>query len=246
MNQVLYAAMSGARQIERAQAVHSNNLANASTTGFRADLLSFASLPLTADGKTGQIYSQAQSGGVDFSSGMIRTTGAELDIAINGNGFIAVQDKNGKEAYTRAGDLRISSAGILETGAGHAVLGNGGPIAIPPAEKLEIGADGTLSIRPLGQAASTLAVLDRIKLVNPAPQTLEKGADGLLRVRGKTALDPDAAVKIIPGSLESSNVNAVQAMVEMIALAREFEMQVKLMNTAKENDVSATQLLRLG
>ncbi|RJQ45339.1 MAG: flagellar hook-basal body complex protein, partial [Gammaproteobacteria bacterium] len=125
MDQVLYAAMSGARQIERAQAVHSNNLANASTTGFRADLLSFASLPLTANDKTGQIYSQARRGGVDFSSGMIRTTGAELDVAINGSGFIAVQDKNGKEAYTRAGDLRISPAGILETGAGHAVLGNG-------------------------------------------------------------------------------------------------------------------------
>lgn len=245
MDQVLYAAMSGAKQIERAQAVHSNNLANASTTGFRADLLSFASLPLTANDKTGPVYSQARQGGVDFSSGMIRTTGAELDIAINGNGFIAVQDKNGKEAYTRAGDLRISPNGILETGAGHAVLGNGGPIAIPPAEKLEIGADGTISIRPLGQAASTLAVLDRIKLVNPDPRILEKGGDGLLRARGKTTLDPDAAVSIIPGSLESSNVNAVQTMVDMIALAREFEMQVKLMDAAKENDVSATQLLRL-
>jgi flagellar basal-body rod protein FlgF len=245
MGPLLYAAMSGAKQIQAAQGVHSNNLANAGTTGFRADVLSFSSLPLAANGRETQVYSQAAPGGVDFSPGLIRTTGAELDIAVNGAGFIAVQDKNGNEAYTRAGDLRLSANGILETGAGHPVLGNGGPIAIPPAEKLEIGADGTISIRPLGQTASTLAVLDRIKLVNPDARILEKGGDGLLRARGKTTLDPDVSVTLISGSLESSNVNAVQAMVEMIALAREFEMQVKLMNAAKENDISATQLLKL-
>ncbi|MFP5345093.1 MAG: flagellar basal body rod C-terminal domain-containing protein, partial [Gammaproteobacteria bacterium] len=138
-----------------------------------------------------------------------------------------------------------SALELLETQRGELVLGDNGPVAVPPHTQISIGADGTISIRPLGQAASTLAVLDRIKLVNPDPRSLEKGGDGLLRARGRTTLDPDAAVSIIPGSLESSNVNAVQSLVNMIALAREFEMQVKLMDAAKENDVSATQLLRL-
>ncbi|MEO6697547.1 MAG: flagellar basal body rod protein FlgF, partial [Gammaproteobacteria bacterium] len=162
-----------------------------------------------------------------------------------GEGWIAVQANDGSEAYTRAGDLHINTSGVLETANGLMVLGNGGPITLPPAEKLEIGADGTISIQPLGQSAATLAVVDRLKLVNPDTATLVKGPDGLLRSRDGIAAAPDARVRVSSGSLESSNVNAVEEMVKMISLARQFEMQVKMMATAQQNDAAATQIMRL-
>lgn len=243
---MVYVAMNGAQQTTLAQAIHTNNLANVSTTGFRADLAAFQSLPVTGPGWASRAYAQPQPNGVDLSSGPLITTGRDLDIAINGTGFIAVQAPDGSEAYTRAGDLHISPNGLLATGAGHLVLGNGGPIALPPAEKLEIGADGTISIRPVGQSATTLAIVDRIRLVNPAPESLRKGADGLLRSQDGIQAAPDAKVQVSPGALEGSNVNAVEAMINIIALAREFEVQVKMMKTAEETDSASTQLMRLG
>lgn len=246
MDRMVYVAMNGAQHTMLAQAVHTHNLANASTTGFRADLAAFQGLPGTGKELGSRAYAQPRSNGVDLAPGPLVTTGRELDVAVNGAGFIAVQAPDGSEAYTRAGDLHISGNGVLETGAGHPVLGNGGPIAIPPAEKLEIGADGTISIRPVGQSVSTLAVVDRIRLVNPPPETLEKGSDGLLRSKDGLSAAPDAKVQIATGTLEGSNVNAVDAMVNIIALAREFDMQVKLMRSAQENDAASTQIMRLG
>lgn len=246
MDRMIYVAMNGAQQTMLAQAVHTHNLANVSTTGFRADLAAFQSLPVAGPGWASRAYAQPQPNGVNLAPGPLITTGRELDVAINGPGFIAVQAPDGSEAYTRAGDLRISGNGVLETGAGHPVLGNGGPIALPPAEKLEIGADGTISIRPVGQSVSTLAVVDRIRLVNPPLDTLEKGSDGLLRSKGGLQAAPDAKVQIATGALEGSNVNAVDAMVNIIALAREFDMQVKLMRTAQEHDSASAQIMRLG
>lgn len=245
MDRMVYVAMNGAQQTMLAQAMHTHNLANASTTGFRADLTAFQSLPVTGPGLATRAYAQPQPNGVDLAPGQIMTTGRELDVAVNGAGFIAVQAPDGSEAYTRAGDLHISPNGLLENGAGHPVLGNGGPIALPPAEKLEIGADGTISIRPVGQSATTLAVVDRIRLVNPPPESLIKGADGLLRTKGGIQAAPDAKVQLATGALEGSNVNAVESMVNIIALAREFEVQVKLMKTAEETDSASTQLMRL-
>lgn len=243
---MLYIAMSGAKQTMLAQAANTNNLANASTTGFRADLASFRSMPVFGPGEPTRVYAMTERPGVDFSAGMINSTGRELDIAINGDGWIAVQAEDGTEAYTRAGNFRIAEGGLLKTSSGMPVLGNGGPIAIPEAEKIEIGSDGTISIQGIGQAASTLTVLDRIKLVNPDPAQLVKGKDGLIRHRESETAQPDASITVVSGALETSNVNTVESMVNMIMLARQFETQMKVIETAKENDNVTTQLLKLG
>lgn len=247
MDRMIYLAMNGARQLELAQTVNTHNLANVSTTGFRADLASVRALEIKGEGLPTRVYAAAEGETIDFSHGSIMTTGRELDMAINGDGWISVQGRDGTEAYTRAGDLRISASGMLENGAGHPVLGNDGPIAVPPSETVTIGADGTVSIRPVGQAASTLAVVDRIKLVNPPKEDLIKGADGLIRLRGEPGAvsDPDASVRVVSGSIESSNVNAIEAMVNMITMARQFEMQIKAMHTAEEVDQASAALMRL-
>jgi flagellar basal-body rod protein FlgF len=246
MDRLLYVAMNGARETMRAQAVNTNNLANANTTGFRADLEDFRSLPFHGPGYHSRVYSMAEGVGVDFNPGSAVSTGRELDVAINGEGWIGVQAPDGNEAYTRAGDLQVDSLGLLRTGAGYPVMGNGGPIAVPPFEKLEIASDGTISILPLGQSANTLAVLDRIKLVNPPASQLQKGSDGLIRLQGGGPAVADAAVRVQSGAIESSNVNAVEAMVNLIQLARHYEAQVKVMKSAEENDRASAQLIRMG
>lgn len=244
MDRLLYVAMSGARETVQAQTVNTQNLANASTTGFRADLQSFQSLPVNGPGYASRVYGMATDQGIDTSPGSVMGTGRALDVAINGDGWIAVQGPDGNEAYTRAGNLRVDSLGLLRTGAGRPVMGNGAPIAIPPAEKIEIAGDGTISIRPLGQ--NTLAVVDRIKLVNPPSAQLQKGADGLVHLKGGDAAEADASVQLQVGALESSNVNTVEAMVNLIQLARQYETQVKMMANAEENDRASAQLMRMG
>lgn len=246
MDRLLYIAMSGARETMRAQAVNTNNLANANTTGFRADLEAFSSLPVYGPGHESRVYSVAEGEGVDFQPGAAVSTGRELDVAVNGEGWIGVQAPDGNEAYTRAGDLQIDSFGLLKTGAGHPVMGNSGPIAVPPFEKMEIASDGTISVIPLGQGANSLAIIDRIKLVNPPAAELTKGTDGLIRRAGGRPAEADAAVRIQSGAIESSNVNAIEAMVNLIQLARQFETQVKVMKSAEENDRAASQLMRMG
>ena len=246
MDRMLYVAMSGAKQIMLAQAVNNNNLANVSTAGFRADIDAFRSMPVFGPGYPSRVYTMTERPGTDMSSGALTTTGRELDVAVNGQGWITVQAPDGSEAYTRAGDLRVSVNGQLETGAGHSVMGNGGPIAVPPFEKIEIGSDGTMSILPIGQAPSALAVVDRIKLVNPLQRDMEKGVDGLMRVKNSRGdVAPDATVSLAGGVLESSNVNAVEAMVKMIELSRHYETQIKMMRVAQDNDVAATQMMRM-
>lgn len=246
MDRLLYVAMSGARETMRAQAVNAGNLANASTTGFRANLQSFQSLPVNGPGYASRVYGVAADEGVDMSPGPAMGTGRELDIAINGDGWLAVQGPDGNEAYTRAGDLRVDSLGLLRTGTGRPVMGNGSPIAIPPFEKIEIAGDGTISIQPLGQSANTLAVVDRLKLVNPPASELVKGADGLIHLKGGETAEADASVEVQAGALESSNVNTVEAMVNLIQLARQYETQVKMMANSEENDRASAQLMRMG
>lgn len=245
MDEMIYVAMAGASQTLLAQAVNSNNLANVNTTGFRADLAQAYSLPVFGPGLDTRVYAITENPGVDFSPGSSQSTGRELDVAVGGEGFIAVQAPDGLEAYTRAGDLRISSNGLLETGSGHPVLGNAGPIAIPPAEKLQIGKDGTINVIALGQTGGASSEVDRIKLVAPPVGELEKGTDGLFRRTGGGTAAANANVTLIAGALESSNVNVVEAMVNMISLARQFEMQVKLMEVAERDDEVATQILQL-
>lgn len=246
MDRMLYVAMSGAKQTMLAQAVNSHNMANANTTGFRADLAAFRSMPVYGPGEPTRVYAMTERAGVDTRSGMINSTGRELDIAINGEGWIAVQTPEGSEAYTRMGNLRIEEGGMLKTGGGYLVLGNGGPIALPLAEKIEVGTDGTVSIRGIGQAPNTLTVLDRIKLVKLESTELIKGADGFMRLGSGGTAQPDASVTLVSGALETSNVNTIEAMVNMITLARQYETQIKMMKTAEDSDSAATQLLSLG
>ena len=246
MDEMIFLAMSGAKQTEFAQAINSNNLANVSTTGFRADLHSFSSVPIDGPGVETRINAVVESYGTDLTQGPVATTGRDLDIAVQGQGFIAVQAADGSEAYTRAGDLRVEAGGLLSTGAGHLVMGDGGPVAIPPNSSLLIGKDGTISVQPIGQGPETYSIVDRIKLVNPDVSLLQKGADGLLRMAGGETAAADADVSIMSGALEQSNVNVAKTLVNMIELARQYEMQINVIKTSEENADAAAQLMRLG
>ena len=241
---MLYLAMSAASNTLQAQSTNSHNIANVNTTGFRADLAQFRSMPVYGDGLASRVFALQERPGVDYSNGTINYTGNELDIAINGDGWFAVMMPDGSEAYTRAGDLHISDTGILENGGGYPIIGNGGQILVPQNEKMELAADGTISIRPTGQDEKTLATIDRIKLVRPSTDQLDKGGDGLFRKKDGTPAEADASVTIVSGALETSNVNLAAALVDMIGLARQFEMNIKAMTAVEENDQAAQQLLR--
>jgi flagellar basal-body rod protein FlgF len=245
MDRMLYVAMTGARETLRAQAANNHNLANASTTGFRADLSAFQARHVAGDGHQSRVYATVATTGFDDTLGTMMATGRDLDIAVQGDGYIAVQGPDGREAYTRAGDLRIDTSGQLLTGTGLPVLGDGGPVAIPPYTSLTIDADGTVWIVPLGQGPDTRAEVARIKLVNPSATDLEKGSDGLLRMQDGSDALPDAATSIASGMLESSNVNIADAMVNMIELQRRFDMQVRAMKTADDNGAASARLLSL-
>jgi flagellar basal-body rod protein FlgF len=242
---MLYVAMTGARETLRAQTANNHNLANAATVGFRADLQAFQARHVAGDGHESRVYATAATTGFDDTQGTLMSTGRDLDVAVQGPGYIAVQGLDGREAYTRAGDLRIDTNGQLLTGTGLAVMGEGGPIAIPPYSSLAIAGDGTISIIPLGQGPETKTDLARIKLVNPATADLEKGADGLLRMRDGSDADTDATLRIASGMLEASNVNIADAMVNMIELQRRFDMQVRAMKSAEDNGAASARLLSL-
>ena len=245
MDKALYIGMTGASQAMRAQAIHANNLANASTTGFRADMEQARAMQVYGPGLPTRVYSMTENPGTDFTHGSLIETGNSLDVAIDGEGWIALQAPDGSEVYTRAGELRVGMFGELTAANGLPVLGNAGPVVLPPYETLEIGQDGTVSIRELGQAAQVMATIDRIKLVNPNNADLVKGSDGLLRRRDGADSLPDADVRVVSGYVESSNVNVVDAMVEMIALTRNYELNVKLMQTAQQNSEASARLLQI-
>lgn len=245
MDKSLYIAMSGAKQTLLAQTANANNLAHTQTSGFKADLEQFRSMPVLGAGYPTRVYAMSERPGTDMSPGALQTTGRELDVAIEGEGWLAVQGADGKEAYTRAGDLRITPEGMLQNGAGLQIMGQSGPISLPPIQKLAIGKDGTISIIPMGSNATNLAVLDRIKLVKPANEDLEKLNDGLMHLKdGKTA-EASADVTLVQGTLEGSNVNAISAMVDMIELAKNFELQTKVMKEADENAGASAKLMQM-
>ncbi|HRP34990.1 MAG TPA: flagellar basal-body rod protein FlgF [Gammaproteobacteria bacterium] len=245
MDRMIYLAMTGARETMLAQAGVSHNLANANTTGFKASLQHAQTLEVQGPGHPARAFSMGLDRLADLTPGALQSTGRDLDVAIEGEGWIAVQAPDGGEAYTRAGDLRVDPLGRLTNGAGHPVMGEGGPIALPPFEQVEIGGDGTVTIRPLGQPANALAVVERIRLVNPDPATLRRGEDGLVRAEPGAAPPADAGVRLRTGALEASNVNTVAALVDMIQLSRQFELQVKMMSTAEDADRASEQLLRM-
>jgi len=235
MSQLLLSAVDNAKQIMQAQAVNANNLANISTDGFKAELA-----VVTASAGGGQTYSAS-----DLADGVVRTTGRNLDVAINGDGWIAVTGEDGSEGYSRRGDLHVDVLGQLTDGAGRPVLGNSGPIALPPFRSLEVAGDGSISIIPEGSQTGTMAVVDRIKLVEAEKSELMRSEDGLMRLPNGQIADPSATIRLSTGSLEGSNVNAVAEMVKMIDLARRFEGQVKLMQTAQENDRALAEIMSM-
>jgi len=243
MDRGLYVAMTGAKQIMQAQAVNNNNIANVSTTGFRADTVAFSSQPIYGAGYASRVNAVAEDNGVDFSTGPLESTGASLDIAVNGSGFIAVQGADGQEAYTRAGGLKVSDTGAVTTEGGQAVLSESGPVQIPPASSITIGGDGTISVVPLGLAAVAQSQVDRIKLVNPSTKTLKKGADGLFYLTAGGKAPTDETVHVSSGMLESSNVNPAMSLVNMIELQRMYEFQIKSMNSADTNEQSAERMM---
>lgn len=246
MDRMLYIATSGATQNLNAISVRANNLANTKTNGFKADLEQARAMQAFGEGLPTRVFSMTERPSQNFDGGALMTTGRDLDIAVEGNGWIAVQDKQGNEAYTRKGNLQISSTGILETSDGLMVMGDGGPIQIPvPVEKVQIGRDGTITVRPQGAPPEALEDVERIKLVNPDGPDITKGSDGLFRRKDGQLEDAAAEVTLVKGALEASNVNAIEEMTSMISLQRQFEMQVKMMKTAEENDRHHNQIFRV-
>ena len=235
--------MTGAKQIMQAQAVNNHNIANISTIGFRADAVSFASQPIYGPGYATRVNAVAGDAGTDFSAGVMESTGRDLDIAVNGKGYIAVRGSDGTEAYTRAGDLRVTTTGAVTTASGLAVLTDSGPLVIPPSTVVNIGGDGTVSAVPQGSAPFAITQVDRIKLVNPPTQDLQKGDDGLLRLKSGGKAKADDTVTVTSGMLESSNVNAAQSLISMIELQRLYEFQIKSINSTDTNEQSAEKMM---
>jgi flagellar basal-body rod protein FlgF len=230
----------------RAQAINSHNLANASTVGFRAELAAVTTQAAgDGDRSEARAFASITETGWSQSAGPLQSTGRDLDVAVEGDGWIAVQAPDGTEAYTRAGDLRLDATGAVRNGAGHPVLSGGGPLVIPPHASLVIGADGAVSIVPLGQGAETTARVGNIKLVKPDPAQLERGPDGLFRVKGGGDAPADASVRIVSGALEGSNVNVADAMVRMIELSRQFDMHMKTLRTVEDNARNSASLMRI-
>ena len=244
MDKLLYVAMSGAKETLRAQAANSHNLANANTTGFKADLSAFQSRAVTGPGFASRVYATDSSVGWDSSVGTQITTGNPFDVAVQGRGFIAVQDAQGNEAYTRGGDLHVDPNGQLMTASGLQVLGDNGPVSVPPFSSATVAPNGTISIVPQGQTPQTISNVGRIKLVNPAIDTVSRGADGLFRTNDGQPAVADATTSLASGVLEGSNVDLAGSMVNMIELSRNFDLQIKALHAAEDTGTASAKLLQ--
>ena len=247
MDKLVYTAATGLRAHMAAQAAIANNMANGSTTGFRADRVVFDRIELK--GGPAQIEARMPTAeevtDADRSAGAIQQTGRPLDVAVSGDAWIAVQAADGQEAYTRRGDLEIAPSGVLQTGDGHIVMGQSGPITLPPAASVSIGPDGSITIVPQGADASQTQIVDKLKLASAKGTDTVKGLDNLLYVRGGGTLPEDLDARVQGGALEGSNVNMTQALVDMIENQRSYEVTANLMKSAKDMDESSTSLLRL-
>jgi flagellar basal-body rod protein FlgF len=245
MDRLIYTAMTGAKHVFMQQAGNANNLANASTIGFKAQEHRFRAVPVQGEGMPTRAFVVDASVSDVMDEGPLMFTGRNLDVAVNGKGWLAVQLPDGSEAYTRAGSLDVDVTGLLQTKGGYPVLGDGGPINIPPDNTIEIAPDGTVSVVPTFGTPNNANAIGRLKLVNPPEADLVRGADGLFRQRDGQPAPTDDRVKLTSGTLEGSNVNVTDAMVNLISLSRQFEMQVKLLQTADTNAQRADQLLSL-
>ena len=245
MSNIAHLDAQSARQIQQAQAVVTHNLANSGTTGFKADLYQAQSSYVDGGDINGTAEANSVGGGVDYSSGAIAQTGRDLDIAITGDGWFQVVADDGTLALSRRGDLRVGTDGLLKDATGKTIMGNGGPVSLPPYSSLSIGSDGTISIVPMGELPTNIVALDRLMLVNPPEDQLVKSADGMIRVANMDNLEPDANVRVAVGALETSNVSPVGAMVEMITLARSFEQHTQTIKSAEELDASSASIMKL-
>jgi flagellar basal-body rod protein FlgF len=237
--------MTGASHTLQQQASVSQNLANTNTPGFRSSIDVFRSVPLVGEGLPTRTFVVDSTAGTDFTPGVMQTTGRTLDVALDGKGWIAVEDASGKEAYTRNGSFKVQPSGILQTSGGLNVMGDSGPITIPPDTEVTIAKDGTISTVPSGTKPSQVVVVGRIKMTNPPEADLVRGEDSLFRTKDGNAADADVKVTLTSGSLEGSNVNMVESMVNMIMLARQFDTQMKLLQTANNDASKAASLLSL-
>ncbi|GGA90426.1 flagellar basal-body rod protein FlgF [Neiella marina] len=246
MDRALYIAAQGANQNMNGIAVRSNNLANAQTTGFKADMEQARAMQAYGGGLPTRVFAMTERPSQNFDSGAFMTTDRPLDVAIKGQGWFAVQAADGNEAYTRTGALQVSEGGVLENSRGEMLMGENGPIVVPlPMEKIDIGIDGTISVLPQGAPPNAIEVVGRIKMVNPDIRELVKGSDGLFRLREGGEAEESIDVKLASGVLEGSNVNAVNEMTNLISLQRQFEMQIKMMKTVEEMDSSSSSMMSL-
>lgn len=244
MDRLVYTALTGLRSQMAAQSTIANNIANASTTGYRADRVSFDRLVLTGGLETRQLAAE-EVDDFDRRAGTIVQTARPLDVAVTSDSWIAVQATDGSEAYTRRGDLSVAASGVLETGDGFPVMGSGGPITVPPYQSIAIADDGTVSIVPAGGDPTQPQVIDKIRLASPEGSQTVKGLDNLLHVKGGGVLPEDMDGKVAAGALEQSNVNLTQALVDMIENQRSYEVQASLLKEAKNMDESAASLMRM-
>jgi flagellar basal-body rod protein FlgF len=241
MDRLIYTSMTGAKHLLFRQETLANNLANANTTGFRAETVALRAVPLRGNEAGTRVATVETTIGSDFTPGPMQQTGRDLDVAVQGAGWLAVQAADGSEAYTRAGSLQVSPEGVLQLPNGLPVLGEGGPITLPVDARITIANDGTISAKLAGQTANNQ--VGRLKLVNPPTDQLTKGVDGLFRTKDGNDADADPNARVIPGQLEGSNVNVVDAMIGMIAAARQFELQMKLLDNAQQNEQKANTLI---
>ncbi len=249
MDRLIYTAMSGASHILERQATLANNLANNNTSGYRSAIDSFRAIPLNGQGLPTRTFVVNGLSGYDFTPATLTETGRNLDVGIQGKGWIAILMPDGSEAYTRDGNLHVSPDGVLVTNAGNPVIDDTGDlvsqnqIVIPADTQVTIGSDGTISTVPDAPPPATTTVVGKLRLVDPPEASLIRGDDGLFRTRDKKPVPPSSTVTVTPGSLESSNVNAISAMVDMISISKQFEMHMQMLQTAQSNDQQATQIL---
>ncbi len=246
MDRMLYLAMNGAKSMLDRQNQVAHNLANVNTAGYRTETTAFRALPVDGPGAKTRAFVVDSTTGTDFALGPLHETGRVFDVAIEGKGFLAVRGPDGREAYTRDGALQVGANGVLETHGGLPVLTEtGGTIVIPPDNTITIGRDGTLSAVPLVGTPNNTTIIGRIKLVNPPEKEIQRGTDGLFRLSTGRNAPPDNAVRLASGMLEGSNVNAVEAITSIISVSRQFDMQVRLMQSADTNSRGLSQLLNL-
>ena len=245
MDRLIYTALSGMRGAMARQTTTANNLANANTTGFRAEMSSASALWVRGSGLQSRAPVSQEVVAADMAPGSVTQTGRDLDVAMQGDALLAVQADDGSEAYTRRGDLQVSATGVVTTGDGHPVLGDGGPLTLPPADSVRIANDGAIWIVPAGGDPNQPQQIDRLKLATPAGSRIQKGLDGLFRVLDSGALPSDPDARITPNSLEGSNVNTSLTLIDMIEASRSWDTQLQLITQAREMDTSAADLMRL-